>query len=97
MKSSFVAALVLILSTLSISPSQANETRVVTGVSAFYRVDLGYMVGWTLPTDTSRITSYTVTSTQGGFQCVAGGPQNNRCTFTNRQLGFKDTRKTWLI
>lgn len=91
MKSRFVAALVLILSTLSISPSQANETRVVTGVSAFYRVDLGYMVGWTLPTDTSRITSYTVTSTPGGFQCVAGGPQNNRCTFTNRQLGFKDT------
>ncbi len=91
MKLRLISALILATTALGISPANANETRTVTGVSAFYRVDLGYMVGWTVPTNTSGITGYTVTSTPGNFQCVVRGTVSNRCTFTNRQLGYKDT------
>lgn len=85
------SVLALVAATFVAAPAQAAETRVVTGVSAFYRVDLGYMVGWTRPADTSKITSYTVTASPGNLQCVVRGSVTSRCTFTNQQLGFKDT------
>ena len=56
MKLRLVLALTLIASVLGFAPAQAAETRVVTGVSAYVRVDLGYLVGWTLPADTKGIT-----------------------------------------
>lgn len=91
MKIRLLALLFLIATILGFSPAHAAESRVVTGVSAFYRVDLGYMVGWTLPSNTSKITGYTVTSNPGNFQCVVRGTVANKCTFTNKQLGFKET------
>ena len=91
MKTRLILAFALIISLTNIAPSQAVETRAVTGVSAFYRVDLGYMVGWTLPSNTSKINGYTVTSSPGNFQCVVRGTVSNKCTFTNQQLGFKET------
>lgn len=91
MKLRLVAALTLIAATLTATPSHAAEARVVTGVSAYYRVDLGYMVTWQNPADTSRIASYTVTANPGGKTCVARGSNSNACTFTNQTLGFKDT------
>jgi hypothetical protein len=90
MKLRAFSLLVLILSLTGINPANAAETRVVTGVSAFYRVDLGYMVGWTLPASREKIAGYTVTATPGNFQCVARGANSNRCTFTNKQLGYKE-------
>lgn len=91
MKIRLLAFLFLVATILGFSPAHAAESRVVTGVSAFYRVDLGYLVGWTLPSNTSKITGYTVTSNPGNFQCVVRGTITNKCTFTNKQLGFKET------
>jgi len=85
-----VSALSLFI--VSIAPSaQAAESRTVTGVSAYYRVDIGYMVGWTIPSANSGISSYTVTANPGGVQCVARGSNTQSCTFTTKQLGIKDS------
>jgi hypothetical protein len=82
----------LTLAVVGITPATAAaETRTVTGVSAYYRVDLGYMVGWTLPSDTSKITGYTVTATPGGKTCSAGGGTNVKCVFSNTDLGYTNT------
>lgn len=91
MKLRLAFLLAVIASTTSISPSYAAETRSVSGVSAYYRVDIGYMVGWTNPENTANISGYTVTSTPGNFTCIASGSRSNKCTFTTKQLGFKDT------
>ena len=91
MKLRAISAFALIAATFTAIPAHAAETRIVTGVSAYYRVDLGYMVGWTIPTDTSRITGYTVTSNPGNFTCIARGATSKACTFSNSTLGFKNT------
>ena len=87
----FLPAIAVVISALGVAPSQAVENRVVTGVSAYYRVDLGYMVGWTLPADTSKIISYTVKSNPGNFTCLANYSTAKQCVFSNTQLGFKTT------
>ena len=89
MRLRLLALLALSASTITAIPVQAAETRVVTGVSAYYRVDLGYMVGWTIPKDTSKITGYTVTSIPGNITCIARWDTANKCTFSNQQLGYK--------
>jgi len=84
----FISVLFLIALSLSVTPAQASETRTVTGVSAYYRADLGYLVGWTNPSITKGITNYTVTAFPGGKTCIAGGATNNKCVFTNASLGY---------
>jgi hypothetical protein len=91
MKLRLIALIALIASVLGFMPAQAAETRVATGVSAFVRVDLGYMVGWTLPADTKGITGYTVSANSGGFTCAANGGTANKCVFPIVQLGYKNT------
>ena len=87
--------IILILATaifsVGIIPAHAAETRVASGVSAYYRADLGYMVGWTNPTDTKGVTGYTVTANPGGKTCLAGGATNNKCVFTNATLGYTNS------
>ena len=90
MKLRHVLSFTLFLSVLGLAPAHAAETRVVSGVSAYYRVDLGYLVGWTLPADTKGITTYTVTANPGGKTCLAGG-NSVKCAFTNTALGFTNT------
>ncbi len=91
MKIRLVAVIALIASVLGFAPAQAAERRVVTGVSAFVRVDLGYMVGWTLPADTKGIKGYTVTANPGGVTCVANGGLTNKCVFPIAKLGYVNT------
>ncbi len=91
MKLRLVLALTLIASVLGFAPAQAAETRVVTGVSAYVRVDLGYLVGWTLPADTKGITGYTVTASGTGVKCVTRGATAARCVYPVAQLGFKNS------
>ena len=91
MKIRLVAVVALIASVLGFAPAQAAESRVVTGVSAFVRVDLGYMVGWTLPADTKGITGYTVTANPGGATCAANGGLTTKCVFPIAKLGYKET------
>jgi len=90
MKLRLIAVIALFASTLGFAPAQAAETRVVTGVSAFVRVDLGYMVGWTLPADTKGITGYTVSSNTG-VKCTANGGLTNKCVFPIASLGYVNT------
>ena len=87
----FLLTTALVTAFFAMPSVQAAETQVVTGVSAYYRVDLGYMVGWTLPAQSRSITSYTVTANPGGAQCVARGSNTQSCTFTQRQLGYTGT------
>lgn len=88
---SIVAIVATLFALMSTPSAQAAESRVVTGVSAYYRVDLGYMVGWTLPASNAGIVSYTVTANPGGSQCIARGSTAQSCTFTMKQLGFKES------
>jgi Fibronectin type III domain len=90
MKLRLIALISLLASFIAIAPANAAEGRVVTGVSAYYRVDLGYMVGWTLPSDTKGITSYTVTASPGGKTCSAGA-NAVKCIFSTSVLGFSNT------
>jgi hypothetical protein len=91
MKLRLIAIISLIASLLGFAPAHAAETRVVTGVSAFVRVDLGFMVGWTLPADTKGITGYTVTANPGGITCSANGGLTNKCVFPIASLGYVNT------
>jgi hypothetical protein len=88
MKLRLLAIFALISTVLGFAPASAAETRVVSGVSAFIRVDLGYMVGWTLPTDTSGITGYTVTASGNQVKCIARGASAVRCVYPVSQLGY---------
>ena len=86
------AGLAALIASFAVAPSASGaETQVVTGVSAYYRVDIGYMVGWTLPQQTRAITSYTVTANPGGAQCIARGGNAQSCTFSQKQLGYTNT------
>lgn len=70
------------------SSAYANTNQAVFDVSAYYRVDLGYKVGWKIPADRSGITGYVVTAQPGGQTCVTTSSLAKECTFTTRTLGF---------
>ncbi len=70
------------------SPASANVTnQAAYDVSAYYRVDLGYRVGWKVPTNRTNVVGYTVTA-NNGKTCVARGATANVCTFPSSTLGF---------
>lgn len=76
---------------VSLSGAPANAatgSQASTDVSAYYRVDLGYMVGWKAPVDRSGVTGYVVTATPGGQTCTVSGATANSCTFSTRTLGY---------
>lgn len=65
----------------------ATGSQVVSGVSAYYRVDLGYKVGWQVPATRTNIAGYTVTA-NNGKTCVVRGSTANECTFSAPTLGY---------
>lgn len=91
MKVRLILTFALMTSALGFVPAQAAEGRTVTAVSAYVRVDLGYLVGWTLPADTKGITGYTVTASGTGTKCVTRGATAVRCVYPVAQLGFKNS------
>ncbi len=86
----FLASVLLTLTGLaSATPATASQaSQEASGVSAYYRVDLGYKVGWQPPTDRSGVTGYTVTANPGGLTCNAYGSMAKECTFPVRALGY---------
>lgn len=82
-----VLTAVLLAASLS-TPAEAATGQAVTGVSAYYRADLGYMVGWTVPTNRTGITGYTVTSNPGGKTCKTTSSAVSVCTFPASTIGF---------
>lgn len=91
MKIRVLAIISFIASGISMTPAFAAESRVVTDASAYVRADLGYLVGWKVPTNTAGIIGYTVTANPGGKTCYAAGTNSSKCTFTTATLGFKET------
>jgi hypothetical protein len=89
MKKTAVVLTTLALTTGLFSPVAAlGSSQSVSGVSAYYRVDLGYKVGWKAPSNTSGIAGYIVTAQPGGNTCVIARATAKECTFTTRALGF---------
>jgi hypothetical protein len=89
MKKLAVGLTTLALSMGIFSPVAAlGSSQAVSDVSAYYRVDLGYKVGWKAPSDVSGVTGYIVTSQPGGQTCVVLRTAAKECTFSTRALGF---------
>lgn len=87
-----ISVLTAILLACSLStPAEAATGQSVSGVSAYYRADLGYMVGWTIPTNKTGIIGYTVTSSPGGKTCKTTSASANVCTFPSATVGFVGT------
>ncbi len=86
---SVVSALAIVAGSLMNGvAASATTTQEVTGVSAYYRVDLGYKVGWTLPTDRTNIAGYTVTANPGGKTCTVNSSSAIECTYSASTLGY---------
>lgn len=84
-----ISVLTAVLLACSLStPADAATGQSVSGVSAYYRADLGYMVGWTVPANRTGITGYTVTSNPGGKTCKVSGSFSGACTFPASTIGF---------
>lgn len=75
---------------LSGAPAQAS-TQEAYDVSAYYRADLGYKVGWKTPANKSGVTGYTVTANPGGQTCVVRSSRGTSCTFRSHVIGFTGT------
>ncbi len=89
MKKTVVALATLSLSMGVFSPVAAlGSSQAALDVSAYYRVDLGYKVGWKAPSDVSGVTGYLVTAQPGGQTCVVLRAAAKECTFSTRSLGF---------
>ncbi len=65
----------------------ATGTQAVSDVSAYYRVDLGYKVGWKTPLNKVNISGYTVTASNGKT-CIVKGASSAQCTFSSPSLGY---------
>ena len=77
-----ISALVLIT---SINPAHAAPAA-PTNVGAYFKVEQGYMVNWSIPAVTTGITGYTVTASNGKT-CKNSSAVDNQCTFPS--TGFK--------
>ena len=69
----------------SIFSTQAASAAVPApaNVGAYFKVEQGYLVSWSIPNPTTGITGYTVTSS-GGQICKNSNPLDNQCTFDSR-------------
>jgi hypothetical protein len=76
--------------TITATPASANS-QAGYDVSAYYRADLGYMVGWKTPENKTGITGYTVIANPGGKTCVVRGSATNVCTYRASDLGYVNT------
>ncbi len=85
------AASVALALTLGLSlqsgAASATTNKAAFDVSAYFQVNLGYMIGWKTPADRSGITGYTVTAAPGGQTCVVRGATANTCTFPVNVIG----------
>ena len=73
----------ILLNPFLASKSSAASVPAPTNVGAYFKVEQGYLVSWSIPTSTAGITGYTVTSS-GGQICKNSNPLDNQCTFDSR-------------
>ena len=78
-----IAAVALIAGSIFSIQAASAATPIPTNVGAYFKVEQGYLVSWSIPISTSGITGYTVTSS-GGQICKNSNPLDNQCTFDSR-------------
>jgi len=64
------------------TPSPAIQMVAPTNVGAYFKVESGYMVSWSIPANLRGINGYTVTASNGA-KCVSNGSSNGQCIFSN--------------
>jgi hypothetical protein len=87
LSAAFVALTLTAGLSLQSGAASATTTKAAFDVSAYFQVNLGYMVGWKTPANRSDITGYTVTAAPGGQTCVVRGATANACTFPVNAIG----------
>ena len=76
-----IAALTLGAAAIN-SPSASAAIPAVTDVGAYFKVENGWFVSWTLPADKTNVTGYTVTSSNGA-KCLVKGATVNQCLYSS--------------
>ena len=87
LSAAFVALALTSGLSLQSGAASANTNKAAYDVSAYFQVNLGYMVGWKTPADRRDITGYTVTAAPSGKTCVVHGATANACTFPVKAIG----------
>lgn len=87
LSAAFVALALTLGLSLQSGAASANTNKAAFDVSAYFQVNLGYMVGWKTPADRTGITGYTVTAAPSGQTCVVRGATTNACTFPVNAIG----------
>ena len=67
--------------TASPTPTPIPQPIAPTNVGAYFKVEIGYMVSWSLPTNLLGVTGYTVTASNGA-KCNVSGATNNQCIYS---------------
>lgn len=88
LSAAFVALALTLGLSLQSGPASANTNKAVSDVSAYFQVNLGYMVGWKAPADRNGVTGYTVTAIPSGKTCVVRGAATTTCTFPANVIGY---------
>lgn len=84
----FAAIALTVGASVTAAPASASTgSQAVEGVSAYYRVDLGYMVGWQRLSNRANVVGYTVTASTGQT-CVVRGSTATKCVFPAYKIGY---------
>lgn len=86
MKKSIRLITALVLGAVAVNIPAANAaTPVVTDVGAYFKVENGWFVSWTLPADKNGVTGYTVVASNGA-KCIVTSPNINQCLYSSTTI-----------
>jgi len=69
------------------TPTPTPIPQAPTNVGAYFKVEIGFMVSWSLPASTLGVTGYTVTASNGA-KCVVTSASINQCTYSTNTIPF---------
>lgn len=87
LRQSLRLATILILSSVMVgpvfaaTPQPTPSPQAPTNVGAYFKVENGWMVSWTLPTNLTGVTGYTVTASNGAT-CIVPAASINQCVYS---------------
>ena len=64
-----------------------SQTPAPTNVGAYFKAENGFMVSWSIPSDYSKISGYTVTASNGA-KCVTNSASKNSCIYNSSIVPF---------
>ena len=77
---------VLLLFANTATPAHAAAPA-VKDVGAYFKVEIGFMISWSLPNNLTGVTGYTVTASNGAT-CTVVGANSNQCTYSTNKVPF---------